>query len=196
MRHRTEDHLPGRCKNCWLRQELCICAHIPRVSSPVSFVVVRHALEARKSTNTVRVAELAIAPCQVLEYDGPDEALDRQLASLKNPYLLFPDGQTPSKCPPMENLVVLDGTWKQARKMTRKLPSLMRIPRLSLPPPPEAVTRLRHSDDENHMSTLEAMAQAMAYFGQTDDAQKLHALHALWVRHTLIGRGKLSRNSP
>ena len=167
-----------------------MCNQIPEVKSPVRFHIVRHVLEGRKSTNTVRVAGLAIAPCEILDYDGPDEALDAQLATLSEACLLFPGGDTPSTPLAVKNVVVLDGTWRQARKMFRKLPALSKMPRLSVPTPPVAPRRLRHSDDDSHMSTLEAMAQAIGYFGQAADAEALHQLHRLWVERTLIGRGQ------
>lgn len=189
MRHRTEDHLPGRCPRCWLRQQWCVCEQIPQIDSKVGFQIVRHVLEGRKSTNTVRVAALALSRCEVWDYDGPDTALDARLSALTEPCLLFPGAEPPSGPLNFENVVVLDGTWRQARKMIRKLPSLAKMPRVSVPPPAVVPRRLRHSDDESHMSTLEAIAQAIGIFGHPEKAQALHELHRLWVERTLIGRG-------
>lgn len=189
MRSFTTDDLPGRCRTCWVRVEHCICADLPRVEARSGVVVVRHDREAAKSTGTARVASLALPRSRLVGFgDDPQEA-NAKLAGLTG-HLLFPaEPQAPWPTGPVENLVVLDGTWRQTRRMLKKLPALQGLPRLWLPPKETAVLRLRESAVEGGRSTLEAIADALAILEGEAVAAPLHRLHALYVERVFRARG-------
>jgi DTW domain-containing protein YfiP len=189
MRSRTLSTLPGRCPRCWIKTEFCLCAEVPRVETRTRVVVVRHEREAEKSTNTARVAALALPNSQLLEFDGTPESVEGALAGLEGAWLLFPEAEGPAPEGAPAHLVVVDGTWRQARRMVRKVPSLSRLPRLSLGAPRANVTRLRHSPTLDGMSTLEAIAAALSKWEGPECAAALEALHDLMVDRVLRGRG-------
>ncbi len=114
--------------------------------------------------------------------------------------LLFPGGNgVPSPCEGgggqeggrVRRLIVLDGTWRQTRKMYAKLNSLHAVPKLELPPPPlgEKVLRLRDSTFAAGRSTLEAIAEALTLLEGPAIAAPLHALHTLYVERVFRARG-------
>jgi len=192
MRSFTTAELPGRCQRCWIRVEHCVCPVVPRVVPRTGVVVVRHAREAMKSTGTVRVAALALPDAHVLEYGEDTEPAQSQLAPLLGPgtFLLFPaEPSTPWDAAAVRNLVVLDGTWRQARRMYHRLPALHALPKLALPPKAEKVLRLRDSTTEGGRSTLEALADALALLEGEAVARPLHALHAEYVERVFRARG-------
>lgn len=194
MRSRTEAHLPGRCQRCYQKERLCLCAELPRVETAARFVVLRHTLEGFKSTNTARYAELALPHSQILAYDAVTHALDGPLA-LGRACLLFPGGDA-SPPPGVDTVVVLDGTWRQVRKMCRRLPQLAALPRWTVRAPQALGPRLRHSPDATQLSTLEAIAQAVEALEGEAKAEKLRRLHTLVVERTLIGRGAIPYPEP
>lgn len=52
---------PGaRCVHCRLHRAACICAIVPRIETRTRVVLVLHRAEARKSTNTGRLALLCL----------------------------------------------------------------------------------------------------------------------------------------
>ena len=56
----------GRCVRCWLRVDFCICPGIVPTQTRTQLVLIRHWREARKSSNTGRIAGLALpelVPC-------------------------------------------------------------------------------------------------------------------------------------
>lgn len=192
MRSFTSADLPGRCQRCWVRHEHCVCALVPRVEPRTGVVVVRHAREAMKSTGTVRVAALALPKAHVLEYEEDGEPARAQLSGLLTPgaHVLFPSEPTvPWDGARVDTLVVLDGTWRQARRMFHRLPALHALPRLALPTKPDAVLRLRDSSTEGGRSTLEALADALALLEGDAVAAPLHRLHADFVERVLKARG-------
>jgi DTW domain-containing protein YfiP len=101
-------------------------------------------------------------------------------------YLLYPDGEPPAAPPagPI-SLVVLDGSWPQARRMLQRIPEVRGLPRLALPPPAVARPRLRRGRDAGEMSTLEAIACAIAFVEGEAMAAPLFALHDLFVERSI-----------
>ncbi len=172
-----------RCDRCNLPPHLCLCAEIPRVETRTRFLLLQHAVESRKKSNTGRVAALALVNARLLTYGALDEALDTALLSEPGTWLLFPDGPTaPPDAPPPRQLVVLDGSWSQARRMTQRLPALRTLPRLVLPPPAPGTLRLREPTHPSGMSTLEAIARAVAVLEGPEAAAALERLDALRVQ--------------
>jgi len=168
----------------------CICAEIPKVEARTGVLVLRHALEERKSTNTARIARLALPDVKIVDYDaGRPPDVDALVEAHAPAWLLYPgrEGQVPEGRP--SHIVVLDGTWVQARKMLHKHPSLLRLPRLSLATPPAEMRRLRSTPIAGARSTLEAIADALRVVEGDAIADPLHALHALYVERVLTARG-------
>jgi DTW domain-containing protein YfiP len=155
-------------------------------------VVVRHRREGWKSTGTARIAALALPGLTCLEY-GEDtqpaqDALDARV--LAGAAVLFPaEATTGLDLAAITRLVVLDGTWRQTRRMYKRLPALHALPCLALPQKAAPVLRLRSTTFEAGRSTLEAIADALQLLEGPAVAAPLHALHDLYVERTLRARG-------
>ncbi|XXF80353.1 DTW domain-containing protein [Myxococcaceae bacterium GXIMD 01537] len=192
MRSRTPEDLAGRCPRCYLPTALCLCAEVTPVPTRTEFVVIRHSKEKEKSTNTVRMAALALPRCRVLTYGALDEPFDSSGLDGPDTWVLFPGTSQPAPdAPPPRRLVVVDGSWAQARRMVQRIPELRRLPGLALPPPPPNTRRLRRPPHPEGMSTLEAMAGALALLEGEEAARPLYALHELMVDRVLESRGRL-----
>jgi DTW domain-containing protein YfiP len=172
-----------RCDRCNLPPHLCLCAEIPRVETRTRILLLQHMVEARKKSNTGRLAVLALANARLLTYGAPDESLDTALLSEPGTWLLYPDGPpTPSDAPAPRQLVVVDASWSQARRMTQRIAELRTLPRLVLPPPEPGMLRLRDPTHPSGMSTLDAIARAVAVLEGPEAAAPLERLAALRVQ--------------
>lgn len=192
MRSRTPADLAGRCPGCYLPTALCLCAEVPRLKTRTHFLVIRHNKEASKSTNTARLAGLALTHCRILTYGAPGLPFEPSVLEAPGTWLLFPDAQPPPPgTPPPERVVVLDGNWAQARRMYHRLPALSRLPGLTLPPPPPDARRLRRAPHPNAMSTVEAIAGALSVLEGEHVARPLYALHELMIDRVMAARGRL-----
>jgi DTW domain-containing protein YfiP len=184
--------LSKRCPACLFRPEDCLCAEIPRLAPPVEFLLLRHASEIRRSTNSGRWAALALSAA-VVDYGLPGAAaLDPALFAAPGTWVLFPSPRPPP--PPAgpdrpRRLLVLDASWSQARRMIQRVPALRALPRLSLPPPP-ARERLRRPPRAEGMSTLEAMARALDWLGEAEVARRLDGVMAAAVARQRLLRGQ------
>lgn len=174
MRSRVPD-LRRRCRRCYFPPAHCLCPDIPRLETATRVIFVRHASERVRTTNTGRWAALALARSEVLEHAVAGAPLDAARLAGGRVAVLFPGGRAdrPEPCP--ETLVVLDGTWAQARRMLQRIPALRSLPRLSLPGRPGE--RLRLPTVAQGMSTIEALASALEVLGESAAARSLGELH-------------------
>lgn len=186
MRSRTPPDLKNRCHACWLQLGHCLCADVQRIETATRLVFVRHSIERTKTTNTVRVAMLALSNAELWEYGSPHERFDDSVLKQPDTWLLFPDGQPVSSlATPPKRLVVVDGSWAQARKMVQRVDGFRGLPRLSLPPPEVDRVRLRQPHIPEGRSTMEAVADALTMLEGPEKGEQLHQLHTLMTRRVL-----------
>ena len=169
-----------RCERCLLQRRLCLCAAIPTLATRTRIVIVRHHTERWRSSNSGRLAHLALPNSEIVEHGGTGGPAI--LPPLAGAWLLFPEGTPVTRVDtPPAQLVVLDATWSQARRMYRKLPALRGLPILRLPETAMPVARMRESPGEGRVSTLEAIARALRMCEGDAVAAPLEALFALAV---------------
>jgi DTW domain-containing protein YfiP len=191
MRSRTPPELPGRCHTCILPERICLCPEVPRVETRTRILLIRHWKETLKSTNTARLAAMSLPNLVLTPYGAPDAPFDESLIPSEGAWVLFPDGgakEIPD--PPPKTLVVVDGTWKQARRIVHHVHGLRNMPRLALPPPLPGSRRLRQPTNADGMSTIEAVAQALRMLEGPEKAVPLEKLHRIQMQRVLSCRGE------
>jgi len=176
---------------------LCELVGVARDSRP-PVLIVRHQWEAFKSTGTARLAGLALSNALIIDMAAENpEPVREHLRGLEDAWLLYPgsvapraNDQSPATRP--RTLVVLDGTWRQTRKMLRRLPELARFPRFSLSADTAGVERdrLREPPRPGARSTLESIAEALAQLDSPASGQRLLELHEQFVARTRHARGQ------
>jgi DTW domain-containing protein YfiP len=175
--------------------DYCLCELIGvACESRPRILIVRHQWEAFKSTGTARLAALSLSNLSILDMAAENpEPVREQLRELQDAWLLYPGHAEPAAArPPPRWLVVLDGTWRQTRKMLRRLPELSRFPRFSLGPDSGAATRdrLREPPRPGALSTLESIAEALTQLESPAAGQRLLDLHEQFVARTRHARGQ------
>jgi DTW domain-containing protein len=178
-----------RCPRCLLQRRVCLCAEVPSIETRTRVVIVRHHLEQFRSSNSGRLANLALTNSEIINHGGIGGPA--KLTSLEGAWLLFPEGEATQVCPspPPRQLIVLDATWSQARRMYRKLDALRGLPILRLPDAPMPAARLRNSPGEGRVSTIEAIARALRLLEGDEPAASLERLFAVAVdRAQSMGR--------
>lgn len=190
-KHRPVSSSPGRCDRCRYALRVCLCAEIPTIATRTRIVIVRHSQERNRSSNSGRLAHLALPNSLVVEHGGFDRQ-PAQLPALEGAWLLFPVGAATSvpPTPPPSTLLVLDATWSQARRMYRRLP-VHQLPVLHLAGDAMAKERLRRSPGPGQLSTIESIAHALRMLEGQDVAAPLERLFEVAVSRAIAsGRNR------
>jgi DTW domain-containing protein YfiP len=161
------------CERCWRPQSTCLCAWRRPTANEVEVLLLQHPAETRHAKGSARLLQLSLQNCldQVgeafdaaalmawLQAPGPD-------GRPRQPWLLFPAAPGTSAEPPPAaqdlRLVVLDGSWRQARQLLARHPALQQLPRWSLASPPPSRYTIRKAQRPDQRSTLEATCLALA----------------------------------
>jgi DTW domain-containing protein len=193
VRSRTAPDGGGRCPRCALHQGVCACALLVALPIRTRFLVLRHVREAEKSSNTARWAALLVPGCELRPWSGRHDAAVLGDVGRPGDCLLFPTepASTPGVRPepPPERVIVLDGTWRQVRRMLRALPAVQGLPRLTVAPRAGG-PRLRAAPAPSFLSTLEAMTGAVALLEGEASAADLDTCRIELVGRALAARGK------
>jgi len=156
------------CAGCARPSVVCLCSSIRKVSTRTRVVILQHPRESDVAINTARLVELQLAGAErhIAVKIAELPALRARLNDPAAPaILLYPgDGARDLAEAPPEGavtLVVLDGTWWQAKKLFRQNPELATLPRYSLSPRAPSRYRIRREPALHCISTIEAIGEAL-----------------------------------
>jgi len=162
-------------------------------------VILQHPRESDVAINTARLVELQLASAELhvaVKLDDAPVLRDRLHDPQAPAILLYPgdDARDLATAPPEGpvTLVVLDGTWWQAKKLFRQNPELAELPRYRLSPSAPSRYRIRREPALHCISTIEAIGEALALLEPDGfdreallrpfDAMVEHQLHYAEVR--------------
>ncbi|MCO4798673.1 MAG: DTW domain-containing protein [Colwelliaceae bacterium] len=182
-----------RCELCQLGKENCICSLKINLKSNVGFLLLMYDTEVLKPSNTGKlIADLIpetyafLWSRTVIEQEIVDIIKDEKW----QPYIVFPsefakDNQQVFHQEININkhkkplFIMLDGSWREAKKMFRKSPYLAGLPLLSINPQSFISEdylpkyQLRNSGKINHLCTAEVAAQVLTVAGEPQNANIL-----------------------
>ncbi|UYF99249.1 tRNA-uridine aminocarboxypropyltransferase [Halomonas sp. GD1P12] len=179
-----------RCEGCNLPKLNCLCPYKVSVESYAQVWLLTHSLEHLKPTNTGRLIGDVLNETRVFTWarTGLDPELEALLQDARYaPFLIFPDDQPDyadrvvgmdavhavKACDRIPVYVILDGTWRQARRMFRKSPYLDGLPVLPLRTERETRYRLRKPASKAHLCTAEVATELLRQGGDIEAANVL-----------------------
>ncbi|MGE0868378.1 MAG: tRNA-uridine aminocarboxypropyltransferase [Kofleriaceae bacterium] len=157
-----------RCLRCRKASSMCYCALLPRLDTTTRVVILQHRRERDMSIGTARMASLCLPRAEL--HVGIDWTDNRPLVRAlsdpnRTPVLLYPgpDARDILREPPVGpvTLVVVDGTWGQARTVVRDNPILNALPRYAFAAPEPSRYRIRREPRAEYCSTIEALAHVL-----------------------------------
>jgi len=183
----------SHCPRCYQRLEICICPILPTITTRTEFLILRHIYEAERPSNTGRLVALAMPNARIIPCGGGTRIglspIDDEFLRVPGTWLLWPDGtgtqREMSGLTPPDRVLVIDATWQQARRLYSSMPVLRALPRLVLPEPIRSRDRLREQHRSDGMSTIEAVAAAVAKLEGAEAAKPLESLYDEVVRRTI-----------
>ncbi|MFG6486431.1 tRNA-uridine aminocarboxypropyltransferase [Roseateles sp. BYS78W] len=176
-----------RCPRCERPAATCLCATlpVPRLAHRTELLILQHPAEAGHAKNTAALLTLGLQSAQRLR----GEVFDAGLAA-PGTALLYP-GDGPAAAPAdVSRLILLDGSWRQSRRLLAANPWLAGLPRLSLPEQPGRYA-IRRAHRPGQLSTLEAGLHALALLeGRPERFAPLWAAFDVFVHAALSRRGE------
>ncbi|MBI5495418.1 MAG: DTW domain-containing protein [Deltaproteobacteria bacterium] len=158
------------CLRCRRAASACVCSVIPPLRTRSRLLFLQHPREARNPIGTARMAHLALQG-SLLRADvefAADPVVREFLAQPgRRTVVLYPgrDARDARELSAVEedlNIVILDGTWWQARKLWRMNPALHALPAYRLDPAEPGRYRIRREPAAHCLSTIEAVAALLA----------------------------------
>jgi DTW domain-containing protein YfiP len=156
------------CLTCLRPESTCYCRHVRPVETRTRVVILQHPRERDVAIGTARMASLCLPGSELhVGVDWSDSpALRRALSDPSRPAaLLYPGRGTIDvrEQPPQGpiTLVVVDGTWWQAKALVRDNPVLAALPRYSFTPDVPSQYRIRREPEPTFVSTIEALVYVL-----------------------------------
>lgn len=144
-------------------------------------MLLQHPRERDVAIGTARMASLCLPNSELhvgVHWRG-STALSRALGDPTHPPALLypgPGAIDVLRHPPAGpvTLLVVDGTWWQAKKVVRENPELAALPRYAFAPPTPSEYRIRREPQPTYVSTLEALVHVLGVL--EGDRERFHAL--------------------
>lgn len=156
------------CSKCQKAQKMCICRFINQIDCDIPIIILQHTSEAKHAKNTAKILQLSLSHCSI--FTGENFSENTQLNQIINSNshnfaVLFPsdkaiDIQYWQANEQQKNkklgLILLDGTWKKAYKIYQLSTNIQHLPCVSLSINTRSQYRIRKTNKEGGLSTLEA----------------------------------------
>lgn len=179
-----------QCQVCGLVKGHCICDEKVVINASVEFWLLTHENEFSRTNNTARLIEYAIETTKTFVWSRvePPKAMI-ELMSSYDVYLVFSADREPEKkrvksyVPSNKKtaFLILDGTWKEARKMLRKSDYLRSLPIIAFQPENTTKYDLRRNPDEHHLCTVEVAIELLKLVGDQAQAETLDAYFDVYL---------------
>jgi DTW domain-containing protein YfiP len=175
----------------------CLCALIPKLTIQTRVIVVMHHREWNKPTSTARLFALASPSCEIRLRGRKDVPFDSTgiVTPERRILLLQPregaeilDQSLLARDPRPVTLVVPDGSWRQADKISAREPVLQSLPAVALPDMGPSQYQLRNESRKGGLATFEAIARALRILEGEAVYAPLNTLFTEMVERTLATR--------
>ncbi len=156
------------CARCRRPTSVCYCKHLSSIDTRTRIVLLQHPRERDMAIGTARMASLCLPNSELhvgVHWQG-SPALARALSDPSRPAALLYPGENAIDVgthppPGPVTLVVVDGTWWQAKKLVRENPELASLPRYTFTTPTPSEYRIRKEPNDAYVSTIEALVHVL-----------------------------------
>ncbi|MFO0682286.1 MAG: tRNA-uridine aminocarboxypropyltransferase [Sandaracinus sp.] len=175
----------ARCPTCRKPTWACVCDRVRLLEVRTRVVILQHPQEDDVVLGTARIVTSAIPSARILvglSWPSLEAALEEEvdrskwasvwahklppeLEGRKGAVVMDRHGAATTERP--EGIVLLDGTWSQAKTLWWRNPWLLKLGRVALrPAQPSIYGKLRREPRREHVSTLEATGAALTGLGE------------------------------
>lgn len=183
------------CPSCQKEAPLCLCAEIQKIPTTLEILILQHPQEPDKTLGSARLAATALERSTLrvgLSWPNLSKALGREANPARWGVLYLGSKQekpASTEKPPrlqvqwkgshdfeavdlgsrhgLEGIIVLDGTWSQAKTLWWRNPWMLKLNRIVLHPQRASFYgKLRREPRREALSTIEAIAETLEALGE------------------------------
>jgi DTW domain-containing protein len=189
------------CIRCRMHLSLCLCADIQPIDTRTQVAIILHETEQSRTSNTGYLATLMLSNAVLRIHGERGRSLDVHdwFEPTHRTFVLFPhaearilDRRLAEEDVRPIRLIVPDGTWRQARRMVRRVDGLAKAPTVTLPEGLVSEYRLRKGRPTGGMCTFEAISEALCLLEGPQLYAPLDHVLSRFVERLLWRRGLLS----
>lgn len=185
--------LYNSCNKCGLPNINCICNVVPKIKTKAEIWILSTEKEFYRPSNTARILKLVNPEAtDIILWErtvNPDALIKNIESEIYDVYLVFPEDNEDMLSEKFENrisdktlaFVLLDGTWKEAKKILRKSDYLKSIPRISLEPNFKSEYTLRRGVEEGNLCTIEAAIEVLKLSDDLENATAIKEAFHLFL---------------
>lgn len=178
-----------RCALCRIDVRHCMCDLRPRATSEAAFLLLYYDDEVLKPSNTGKLIADLFDDTFAFIWQRTD--VSSQMTDILNapgwyPVVVFPAEHALPERTVLDSVlsvpegkrplfILLDGSWREARKMFRKSPYLDRFPVLSVTPEQVSAYQVRKAVRKHQLATAEVASCVLDGFGEPANARLLRA---------------------
>lgn len=157
-----------RCIYCKVNIRWCFCDRIQKISTESYVSILMHHRERFLTSNTAILTKRLLTNCDISLRGHLTKPFNFELLPNRTPLYLFPhddaleltDDYIETIKFPVQ-LIVPDGSWRQAKKFYRRTKELDRIQCVKITPPQKSLYSLRSQSNNEGLCTIEAIAYAL-----------------------------------
>ena len=159
------------CTECDFLKTRCLCDTLKVIPNNVHLIVLQHPSETKHPLNTVRIMKKSFKEMTIIigEDFSSEIRLNTLLSEPNNSCALLYPGVNAITLNNSEankkitHLILLDGTWRKAKKIFMLSKNLHSLPSIKLSLLTSSDYRIRKAPSDQSLSTLEAATRALAY---------------------------------
>ena len=169
------------CYRCHKAAVVCLCDRIRPVNNRTGIIILQHPEERFHPIGTARIARLSLTRVQLtVRWQEDLRHQNKPLDLPPRTGLLYPgpDARDVADLDPTQrpdHLVILDGTWSQAKALFKTEPELAALPRYAIHPTAPSRYRIRKEPEAHCLSTIESIAHALKHL-EPDNPDLAHLL--------------------
>ncbi|MVX63279.1 DTW domain-containing protein [Clostridium chromiireducens] len=187
------------CNKCGLPKINCVCNIVPEVKTKAKIWILSTEKEFYRPSNTARILKLVNPEStEIILWErtiSPTELIKNIEDELYDVYLVFPEenkniqnenfecrisNRTPA-------FIILDGTWKEAKKILRKSDYIKDIPKISLNPNYKSEYTLRRGIEDGNLCTIEAAIEVLKLTNDLESAKIIKEAFHLFLSSFTAG---------
>jgi DTW domain-containing protein YfiP len=189
------NELIENCASCSKLPELCVCTGIKPQSTRLQILILQHPQEPDKDLGSAKLAQLSLPNSTLkvgLSWANLKKASGKETAQNGRWGVLYLGSGIKGKAPagpltfvskagapieapaePLEGIVILDGTWSQAKTLWWRNAWLLKLQRLVLTPQYKSLYReLRKEPRRECLSTIESIGECLTALGESPEVEK------------------------